>query len=55
MSLLEPFRRLWIKNSNLQDFNKKLLDENKILLEEIKILKKLLYGIELDITKLKKK
>ena len=55
MSILEPFRKLKNKNNNLQELNKKLLEENKILLEEIRILKKLLYGIELDLSKLEKR
>lgn len=50
MSLLEPFRRAWSKNTELHELNKKLLEENKILLEEIKMLKKLLYDIELDVS-----
>lgn len=56
MSLIEPFRKLWTKNSHLKEYNKKLLEENKILLEEIRMLKKLLYDIELDLSaKLKKR
>lgn len=56
MSILNPFRKLWVTNSDLQKHNKLLLEENRILLEEIKMLKKLLYDIELDITaKIKRK
>jgi hypothetical protein len=56
MSLIEPFRKLWTKNTCLQEHNNKLLEENKILIEEIKMLKKLLYDIELDLSvKLKKR
>jgi len=55
MSLLEPFRKLKLKNDNLQELNKKLLKENKILLEEIRMLKNLLYGIKWDLNKLEKK
>ena len=51
MSLLNPFRKLWANNSELKKHNEKLLQENTILLEEIKMLKKLLYDIELDISR----
>lgn len=55
MSILEVFRRYKLKTSELESCNEKLLEENKILLEEIRMLKKIMYGIELDVDKLKKK
>lgn len=48
MSLLEPYRKL-------REENQKLLEENEILLQEIRALKNIMYGLQLDLGKKKKK
>lgn len=47
MSLLEPFRKLWSKNIDLEKNFNSILEENKKLKKEIEQYKLLLYNIEI--------
>lgn len=47
MSLLEPFRKLWSKNNNLEEKYNNVLQENNKLKEQVEYYKRLVYNIEI--------
>lgn len=61
MFIFNLFRKFYKKNAFNRDLQKlieqfkELEKENAVMLEEIKVLKKLLYGLDLDIKKKHKK